>query len=214
MSHSHPGVSTGRLILGPALISLAITLLRLIGELNHWSPTFFNRAAGGPGALVGIVWLVPILGVYFALALDEAGLGPERRGRALGFALAGIGLYFALAAGMARLSAPLVVRLVFFNVAGALCAGVAYRGWPALGRTLAAYGLAARVPVALIALLAISGNWGTHYELGPPGFPEMSLLPKWLTVGLMPQLVFWIAFTVVVGSLCGGLALLFPRKPR
>jgi hypothetical protein len=42
------------LILWPALIALAITLLRLAGELQGWSSVLFNPAAGGGGALVGI----------------------------------------------------------------------------------------------------------------------------------------------------------------
>src|SRR2546422_11077975 len=68
--------STTSLILTPALITLAVTVLRLIGELQHWSPRFFSREAGGAGAVVGIVWLVPIFGVYFAWNLAKAGLAP------------------------------------------------------------------------------------------------------------------------------------------
>ena len=47
MAVSRP--SLRRLILGPALITLAITLLRLVGELSRWSPSLFNREPGGPG---------------------------------------------------------------------------------------------------------------------------------------------------------------------
>src|SRR5260370_38288123 len=50
------------LILVPAVITLAITLLRLTGEGLEWSPPFFGREAGGAMAIVGIVWLVPVLG--------------------------------------------------------------------------------------------------------------------------------------------------------
>ena len=50
----------GRLILVPAVITLAVTLLRLVGQLQGWSPTLFNRECGFCGALVGIVWLVPV----------------------------------------------------------------------------------------------------------------------------------------------------------
>ena len=52
----------GKLILVPAVITLAVTLLRLVGELQGWSPALFNREGGGRGALVGIVWLIPVLG--------------------------------------------------------------------------------------------------------------------------------------------------------
>jgi hypothetical protein len=33
----------GKLILVPSVITLAVTLLRLVGELQGWSPTLFNR---------------------------------------------------------------------------------------------------------------------------------------------------------------------------
>ena len=33
----------GKLILVPAVITLAVTLLRLVGELQGWSPILFNR---------------------------------------------------------------------------------------------------------------------------------------------------------------------------
>lgn len=207
-------MTTRQLILVPAVLSLGITLLRLAGELLRWSPTFFNREAGGPGALVGIVWLVPILGVYFALRLNRAGRGPKSRGRAIGAVLAGLALFVALYMAAARFGPPGVARIALINAAAALAAGVAYWGWPELGFTELAYGLAARIPVAIVMLAAMAGNWGTHYELGPPGFPAMGLVPMWLAIGLMPQLVFWISFTVLVGSLCGSLSLLFQRRPR
>jgi hypothetical protein len=61
------------LILVPAVITLAVTLLRLVGELLRWNPTLFSREAGGAGAIVGIVWLVPVFGGYFAWKLVQAG---------------------------------------------------------------------------------------------------------------------------------------------
>ena len=80
----------GRLILVPALFTLAVTVLRLMGELMRWNPTVFSREAGGAGAIVGIVWLVPVFGVYFARKLVAAGLGPAGAGRALGQGLLGL----------------------------------------------------------------------------------------------------------------------------
>ena len=47
--------------------------LRLVGELQHWSSTLFNRAGGGGGAIVGISWLPLLFGIYFALRLVKAG---------------------------------------------------------------------------------------------------------------------------------------------
>jgi hypothetical protein len=92
---------------------------------------------------------------------------------------------------------------VAISILGAL---VAVRGWPALGRTLLAYGLAARIPVAIVMLFAILGNWGTHYDVAPPGFPEIGPISKWLLIGVLPQLTIWIWFTIAVGALFGGIA--------
>ena len=66
-------LSLTRLVLVPAILTLAVTLLRVAGELLQWSPKLFNRDAGGGGALVGIVLLIPIFGMYFALINDPDG---------------------------------------------------------------------------------------------------------------------------------------------
>ena len=91
-------------------------------------------------------------------------------------------------------------------------AWIVYRGWPALGRTLLAYALAARIPVALVMLMAIHASWGTHYELGAPDTPEMTPWVKWFWIGLVPQLTFWVAFTVVVGGLFGSITAALTRS--
>jgi len=206
-------LSIRRLIVVPAIISLAVTLLRLIGELQHWSPMFFSRKAGGAGALVGIVWLVPIFGIYFAIRLSQAGHGPTRRGRAIGFAVAALLAEAALVFAISKLSPSIVATIVLVNLASFIPLWIAYRGWPELGKVEAIYGLAARIPVALLMFVAMAANWGTHYELGPPGFPEMNLVSKWFVIGLLPQLCLWIAFTVIFGSLFGSMALFFQKRP-
>jgi hypothetical protein len=206
-------LSIRRLIVVPAVITFAVTLLRLIGELQHWSPKFFSREAGGAGAIVGIVWLVPIFGIYFAIRVNQAGHGPSSRGRAIGFALAALVVGIVASFIISKLSLPIVATIVLANLVMLLSLWIAYRGWPDLGKAEAIYGLAARIPVAILMLVAMAANWGTHYELGPPGFPEMSLVSKWFLIGLMPQLSLWIAFTVTVGSLFGGVALLFQKRP-
>ena len=81
-----------------------------------------------------------------------------------------------------------------------------------MAKTELAYGVAARVPVAVVMLVAMIAQWGTHYELGPPGLPPMGVVATWLSVGLFPQMVFWIGFTVLVGSMFGTLALLAVRS--
>jgi hypothetical protein len=212
MTEPVPTVSIRRLIVVPAVITLAVTLLRLVGELQHWSPKLFSREAGGAGAIIGIVWLVPIFGIYFATRLNRAGHGPISRGRAIGFALAALAVEIVLVVTLLKLSLPIVATIVLSNLASFLSLWIAYRGWPDLGKVEAVYGLAARIPVAILMLIAMAANWGTHYEQGPPGLPVMSLVSKWVLIGLLPQLSLWIAFTVVVGSLFGSLALLFQKR--
>jgi hypothetical protein len=205
--------SVTSLILTPALITLAVTVLRLVGELQNWSPRFFARQAGGAGAIVGIVWLVPIFGAYFAARLAKAGATPGA-GRVIGYSALSLGVavlaIFATVKTIANHRAQFGVFLVVAIVAGA----IAYRGWPALGRVLLAYGLAARVPVALVMLVAIFANWGTHYDVAPPNMAAMAPLPKWFMIGLLPQMFLWIPFTICVGALFGGLALLAAGRRR
>lgn len=195
-------VALGRLILVPALVTLGITLLRLAGEVMNWSPRLFSREAGGAGAIVGIVWLVPVFAIYFALKLLRAGDRP-RLGYAALHCLAAIAL---IALAMWAIQAAHVGPRTFialFALAALAALAVAWRGWPTLGRTLVAYGLAARVPVAIVMLVAMGIGWGTHYEKGPPGFPPMSVLASWFWIGLVPQLTLWMGFTVVFGILFG-----------
>jgi hypothetical protein len=207
-------VRPGQLILAPAIVTLGVTLLRLVGELQGWSPRFFSKAAGGGGAIVGISWLVVIFGAWFGWKLAKAGQGPGPIGRALGLAILAFALlpvlgFGASALGMSQQSLSTFAVYVVGAIVGLL---VGLRAWPALGRVLLAYAFAARVPVALVMLVAILGSWGTHYDVAPPNFPAMAPLSKWLLIGLLPQLTIWIWFTVAVGSLFGILAAAIAKR--
>ena len=101
-----------------------------------------------------------------------------------------------------------------FAVLSIVGAAVAYRGWPGLGRVLFAYGLAARIPVVLVMLAAILGNWGTHYDVAPPDFPAMGTIAKWLLIGLLPQLTIWMWFTIVAGAIFGAIAAAVAGRAR
>jgi hypothetical protein len=203
------GIPLKKLILVPALITLAVTLLRLTGELMHWSPVLFNPKAGGGGAIVGIAWLVLIFGAYFASRLAGAGELPSSVGATIGYALLGFLVVPVLGFAAFKLGAPRQSFTLFGVIIVASIVGgvIAYRAWPALGRVLLAYALAARIPVALVMLAAIFGNWGTHYDVPPPDFPAMAPLAKWVLIGLLPQMTIWIWYTIVVGALFGGLFL-------
>ena len=216
MAENNKGpISVKDMILVPAVITLAVTILRLVGELNGWSPLLFNSEAGGGGAMVGITWLVPIFGVHFALRLAKSGGAPASAGRGLAYAAGGLAAAVAIMIGGDRLvGAAYPVAMLVPAVAGIVGMSIACRGWCALGRILFYYALAARVPVILITLLAVLGDWGTHYDATPPGFPEMSAMGKFFWSGVVPQLTIWVAYTMVVGALFGGIALLVTGRRK
>jgi hypothetical protein len=58
-----------QLVKVPALITLGVTFLRLAGEFMDLPAFLASKEAGGSGAIIGIVWLAPIFGVYFAQKL-------------------------------------------------------------------------------------------------------------------------------------------------
>ncbi len=201
---STSGPNIRNLILAPAIISFAITILRLVGELNQWSPLLFSREAGGGGALVGISWLVPVFGIYFAVKLVRDGYTPKSNIKVIVFAV--LGAVVSMGIMMPFLSRGGVVFVLASFVGAGIGIALQRLAWPELFRTLLAYAFAARIPVALVMLVAISGSWGTHYDVVPPGsLPEMSALATWFYIGLVPQFTFWIMFTTVIGSLAAGI---------
>jgi hypothetical protein len=192
------------LILWPAVITLAITLLRLVGELAHWSPRFFSAAPGGGMAIIGISWLPFLFGPYFAVKLAGSGHGAPSVWKAFGAALLGLAICVGGAfLGFApQLKFPGKMWVGYLIMALGAC--VVALGWPALFKVLVAYGYAARIPVAVVMIFAILGHWGTHYDVLPPGYTgPTSFLGKYIVIAFLPQMVFWIAFTVLVGALVG-----------
>jgi len=207
-------VPVGKLILVPAVITFAVTLLRLVGELQHWSPRFFNPAAGGVGAVVGIVWLAPLFGIVFAVQLRNRGHRPSSFARAFGFPLLALLLFPLVFFLLSFLKPGPLTQLGVGAVASIAVIIVGMKGWPVLGRVLLAYAFAARIPVAIVMLIAMIANWGTHYDVAGPGFPPMGTFAKWVLIGLIPQMTLWIAFTIVTGGLTGGLTGVLMGRPR
>jgi hypothetical protein len=86
----------------------------------------------------------------------------------------------------------------------ALAATVITLGWSALFKVLVAYGYAARIPVAIVMFFALRGHWGTHYDALPPHYSgPTSFFGQYMVIAFLPQMVTWIAFTVLVGALVG-----------
>lgn len=209
-SSSH--LSIAQLIFLPALLSFVVTVLRLVGETQHWSPRWFSTETGGPvpsgvSWLIGITWLALPFGVYFALKLAAAGHGPKRTAKAVGYALAGLVILLLLYSFLRRLTVGFPQILIFIWLAMAIPAAIQPLGWPELFKTLLAYGLAARIPVVIIMFFAMRGDWGTHYDfVGMPEQFQMPLWPRFFWLAFFPQLVFWVAFTILMGSLTGSIA--------
>lgn len=191
------------------LLSLIVTGVRLVGELQGWAPSVFNRAAGGGGSWLGITWLVPLFGFWFGRSLAKGGSRPGSTGRAIllpivGMAIvAGMFWYFSPGAGEGGQDATLSADewrtriLVMMGIAAA--AGLTMlAAWPRAWFMLVVYGYLARLPVAAIQYFAIDKGWDTHFAKGAPNVPQEVTL-----YGLtMAQCVFWpLGFTTLVGGL-------------
>lgn len=203
-----------RLILVPSLISLLVTLLRLVGELQHWSEKWFSTETMGvvPNRmtwLVGITWLAVPFGAYFAWKLARTGRAPESLAKAFGLGVLGlilviVGLFYLVR--FVPLGFPGI--LLYIWAVMAVAALLQWFGWRDLFKVNLAYGLAARLPVVVVMILAMRGNWGTHYDFtGMPEEFQMSLIPRILWLAVFPQLVFWVGFTILLGALAGLIAL-------
>jgi hypothetical protein len=211
-------ISITSLITIPALITLGITILRLVGELEHWPKLFFSTAGGGGGAIIGISWLPIIFGPYFALKLAGAGDGPSSVGKAVGFAVFGL-VVFVLGGFLvgATFAHPSILTLIAFLVmlVAAFIPGI---GWRSLGNTLLAYAFAARIPVLIVMFLAMRGNggqgWGTHYDAVAPTFAQAAFARKFFYVGILPQMTLWIGWTVALGSIIGIIVAAIVRRGK
>jgi hypothetical protein len=205
-----------------AIASYVVTGLRLAGELRGWSDTWFSRGTGGlvPRSavdwVVGITWLAAPFGAYLAWRLRREGAGLERSGRALALSLgAVVGLYVGARLVLLLPLPPPVFLLSVWSV-GVLAAVAAWHAWPALARVLLAYGLLSRLAVALVMFFAMRGHWGTHYDyVDSPQVRELPFWTAYVALAFLPQLVFWVAFTIV-GGVCAGtlVAAVTGKAPR
>jgi hypothetical protein len=213
-SNSANRSSLTSLILVPSLITLLITILRVYGELHQWPKPWFSSQPGGGAAIIGISWLPLIFGPYFALKLSGAGAGPRSTGKSIGFGALGFVLIFG--GGFLAFSPHFsAIRFIGGLLLMVLAAAIQFNPWPELAKTLLAYAYAARIPVAIVMFFAMRGNWGTHYDVVPPNYTgPTSLVGKWFAIGAIPQLILWIAFTMTVGMLFGGVVTALVRRGR
>jgi len=198
----------------PAALTLAVTLLRLVGELRGWSPSYFSRAPGGGLAIVAIAWLVPFVGAWMGYRLARAGVRPPGLGELVGWPLGALGVGLLMGYGFERMVQPSWTGTFLLWAMVSIVVGlVSFVTWPALGWPLLVYAILARLPVVVIMGFAIFRRWGTHYDSPPPGFPALLPLPRWLWTGVLPQSTIWIAFTLALGMI-GAAAGVFAASRR
>jgi hypothetical protein len=133
--------------------------------------------------------------------------------KAIGVALLGWVIIFASNFMARRILAHYGFKtlLIIFWTAWALAGLIQFVGWPSLAKVLLAYGYAARVPVAIVMLLAFQGHWGTHYDALPSGWTTAGLWSDFLWLGFFPQLTLWVGYTIAAGALFGSIAAAIAR---
>lgn len=207
------------MVLVPAVLTLIVSIVRLVGELQGWNDSLFGNQAPGPDskpALVAIIWLAPIFGCWFGWKLRKGTGGPAKLGKAsllfvIGSAMLVGGIYALVASGlvvMPTVEAPgTPTGMEYFLGLMGISAIVMIAAWPRLAATLLVYGILARIPVLVITYLALEKGWTTHHTKLPPGMllPEGTSKFEFLA---MPQMTFWIVGTLMLGGLFGCLGAL------
>lgn len=223
MDSSTPAPSLSSLVIWPAVITFAVSLVRFIGEIAGWNPTFFGTGAGGDASIVGITWLVAVFGLWFGLKLRRTNKGTRNLALSAVVYLVAIGLALGIGAilqGQDLLVFPSEespdVEPKGLELIGVISTGAVIVGmfaWFRLSLTLLVYGLLARVPVILITLIAIAFDLETHYTALPAGVGPLEGMDLVMAT-CMPQLMLWVPFTVLAGGLFGCLGALLSGKGR
>lgn len=181
------------------VLTLVVTVVRLVGELQGWDSNWFSTEAGSPMNPFGIVWLVPVAGLLFGRRLAQGGGAPTF--------VAG---FFVPMFGFLALMVSMFIANSYFEggelleVMGYLMLGapvlslLALFVWPRAFVAMVAYWLLARVPVMLIQYLDIQNGWQTHYGKVPAEFAGADADARiWMLT--KAQLCIWMAFTVLLG---------------
>ena len=205
--------STFRLLLWPTLITLAISVARVVCEVNGWLKT----SAGGDLLPLGITWLMFVFGGWFGWKLSRAGSSPRVKRPWLWPLVAllvtiGVGAIrghlLSTTTGDEAIAALLREVAIMVSIAALVGALAMFVVWPRLAWALLLYGLIARATVVAITWLAKSNGWNTHYtKFGPTGL-EHDMERTMVGASIM-QLGFWVGMTVMIGTFVG---CLFARR--
>ncbi len=222
MDNKAPGILS--LVLVPAIITLIVSVLRLVGELQGWgNPLVDNHAPGHEDqglALLGASWLIFIFGLWFGLKIRKSTGEPAHIGKTalklvLAFAITMGGFFLFQSMGLIvqpSAEEPGEMQgLVYMMGLLAVSAVITLIAWPRLAITLLVYGLLARIPVVVITYLAWGNDeWDTHYTKLPAGVVAEG--NDALMALIMPQLTVWIVFTMMAGGLLGCLGAVIAGK--
>lgn len=211
-----PAPATFRLILWPSLLTLAISITRLVGEQQGW----VTDESGGAGALLGISWCIPLFGGWFGWRLARAGSFPRGKKPWLWALLATLAFVGTMAYGFRPLlhadksdaTFELVRAAVLHGVLVGLAGACAmFFVWPRLACTLLLYGLGARATVVAITWYAKSQDLHTHHvKFGPPGI-ERDSMQETMVSACLAQFGAWVPLTIFGGMLVGCLC---ARRPK
>lgn len=211
MANASRGIGSAILLAG--FLTLCVTVLRLVGELQGWNPALFSKEAGGGGALVGVGWLPIVMGLWFGRRLVQQGHVPKGTLRAALVALLGAVAMMGSIAYVAT-NTPneqLMDRMGLFMGFCPLFLLVALFAWGRAALAGLLYGILARVPVVVVQYVAIANDWGTHYEKVNPALGELDAAARGQSL-MMAQLLFWVPFTTLLVVFFAALGALTVRK--
>jgi hypothetical protein len=208
--------TTLRLLLWPTLITLVVSVLRLVLEVQGT----VSPQTGGAFHPLGITWLVFVFGAWFGWRLSRSGSAPRLGMAPLWSLLALLALVGAAMWQFGGVDRTVQTEAEFEKLRGAVLTVVAIASavalltfaiWTRLAFTLLLYAIPARLTVLVLTWLAKVNEWDTHYtKFGPAGIQRD--LGNTLTSASLAQLGFWIPFTIVAGGLAGSLAGLLGRR--
>lgn len=188
------------LLLVAGLLTAAISVVRVVGEIEGWDSRWFGAEAGGALSPFGIVWLVPVFGFVFGRRLAHAGRPPF----VASFFVPGFGLVALLGAGVYLFTqfegGELRNWLGYFVYLGPALALLALFAWPRAFFANLGYGLLARLPVVVIQWLDIKNGWQTHYGKVHPKLPANLTADDRLWLLTIAQGAMWVPFTVLLGG--------------
>jgi hypothetical protein len=199
------------LLLVAAALTLVVTLLRLVGERQGWDSRWFSTEPGSPLNPFGIVWLVPVFGFLLGRRLAAAGKPPF----VASFFVPAFGFVAMVGAGVFVLhhfdGDELQAAMQWLWIGSPCLALLALFAWPRAFFATLAYGLMARVPVALVQYFDVENGWQTHYGKVHPKLVGMDAASRHMFLA-MAQATHWLPFTILAGTACAALGAATVRR--